>query len=68
MKKHNASLTEKATAAMEDAVRGVVSDHKRRNKPLAVWKDGKVVLISPETAVIAREQQAQYNARRKGRA
>jgi hypothetical protein len=47
---------------MEDAVRGVVKDHKRRRKPLAVWKDGKVILVAPETAMALREQHGVYIA------
>jgi len=66
MKRREASLTEKATAAMEDAVRGVVTDHKRRHKPLAVWKDGKVVLITPEKAMAVREQHGAYIAGKEG--
>ena len=37
------SLTEKAVAAMRAAVVGVIEDHRRRGKPLAVWRDGRVV-------------------------
>ncbi len=41
------TLTEKAVEAMNVAIRGVVADHRRRNQPLAIWQDGKVVLIHP---------------------
>ena len=37
------SLTEKAVAAIRAAVVGVIEDHRRRGKPLAVWRDGRVV-------------------------
>jgi hypothetical protein len=37
------SLTEKAVAAMRTAVARVVEDHRRRGKPLAVWRGGRVV-------------------------
>jgi hypothetical protein len=37
------ALTEKAVAAMKRAIAQVVEDHRRRGKPLAVWKDGRVV-------------------------
>ncbi len=37
------SLTEKAVAAMRAAVDRVVEDHRRRGKPLIVWRDGRVV-------------------------
>jgi hypothetical protein len=48
----NPSLTEKAVAAMRAAVARVVEDHRRRGKPLAVWRDGRVV---QESSVIADE-------------
>lgn len=54
------TLTEKAMAAMEGAIRKVVADHKRRNRPLAVWQDGKVVMLKPETVHLAREDHAKY--------
>lgn len=41
------SLQDKAEAALKKAVRGVVLAHKKTGRPLAVWKDGKVALISP---------------------
>lgn len=37
------SLTEKAVAAMRAAVDRVVEDHRRRGKPLIIWRDGRVV-------------------------
>jgi len=36
--------------AMNAAVRDVVLRHKQMGLPLAVWRDGKVVWISPEEA------------------
>lgn len=54
------TLTKKAVAAMESAVRKVVDDHKRRNRPLAVWQDGKVVMLSPKQALAVRESRAKY--------
>ncbi|MBN1673499.1 MAG: hypothetical protein JXR37_20810 [Kiritimatiellae bacterium] len=44
------TLREMAIAAMEDAVRGVIEDHRRRGQPLAVWDGRKVVHISAEQA------------------
>ena len=41
------TLTQKAVEAMNVAIQGVVDDHRRRNQPLAIWKDGKVALIHP---------------------
>lgn len=54
------TLTKKAVAAMERAVRNVVDDHKRRKRPLAVWQDGKVVMLPPEHALAVRESAAKY--------
>jgi hypothetical protein len=36
-------LTEMAVCAMREAVAGVIEDHRRRGKPIVVWRDGKVV-------------------------
>lgn len=41
------SLQDKAEAALKKAVRQVVERHKKTGRPLAVWKNGKTVLISP---------------------
>lgn len=54
------TLTKKAVAAMESAVRKVVDDHKRRNRPLAVWQDGKVVMLPPDRALVVRESPVKY--------
>lgn len=45
--KKRMSLQDKAEAALKKAVRGVVNKHKKTGRPLAVWKDGKTVRISP---------------------
>jgi len=37
------SLQDKAEAAMKAAVKEVIEQHKRSGRPLAVWKDGKVI-------------------------
>jgi len=47
MNKKGASLQEKADKAMRKAIRGVVERHKKTGRPLAVWKNGKVAMISP---------------------
>jgi hypothetical protein len=44
------SLTQMATRALTDAVAKVVEDHRRRNMPLAVWRDGKAVWVSANDA------------------
>jgi len=57
------SLTEKVTRALEEAVAEVVEDHRRRAKPLAVWRDGKAVWIPATEAAALREAQTPYRTR-----
>ena len=45
MKKRK-SLQDKAVLALKEAVRDVVKCHKKTGRPLAIWKNGKVVHIS----------------------
>lgn len=33
---------------MKSAVRKVVAEHKKTGRPLAIWKNGKAVWISPD--------------------
>ncbi len=54
------TMTEKVVAAMKAAVHSVIEDHRRRNRPLAIWKDGKVVYQDPYDRRIIREDDAQY--------
>ncbi len=54
------ALTKKAIAAMESAVRKVVEDHRRKHRPLAVWQDGKVVMLPPDRAMAVREGRPDY--------
>jgi ABC-type proline/glycine betaine transport system ATPase subunit len=37
------------------AVRHALLKHKRLGNPIAVWKDGKVVIVPPEEIVISPE-------------
>ncbi len=34
--------------ALKEAVKEVISRHKKTGRPLAIWKNGKTVLISPD--------------------
>jgi hypothetical protein len=43
----NASI-ERQIAAAQQAVRAALRDHKLAGNPIAVWRDGKVVLVPPE--------------------
>ena len=47
--KKRMSLQDKAEAALKKAVRQVVERHKKTGRSLAVWQNGKVVRISPNT-------------------
>ena len=52
--------------ALKDAVAEVVAEHKKTRKPLAVWYEGKAVLMSPDKAVaVVRESRAAYATRRR---
>ena len=44
--KKRLSIQEKAFIALKEAVREVVQRHKESGRPLAIWKDGKVVYVS----------------------
>ena len=58
------ALTKKAVAAMESAVRKVVLEHRRRKRALAIWKNGKVVMLPPEAATATvRERAPKYGKR-----
>ena len=35
-------------AALDEAVRAAILDHKRAGNPIATWRDGKVVWLSPD--------------------
>ena len=40
-----AKLHSGATKALKEAVRGVIEDHKRTGRPMAIWRNGKVVKV-----------------------
>ena len=42
------SSDERLTRLITKAVRDAVLDHKRAGNPIAVWRDGRVVIIPPE--------------------
>jgi hypothetical protein len=59
-------LGEMALAALREAVARVMDDHRRRGKPVAIWKDGRVVLKIPEARSEIREPPAPYEAEHPG--
>ncbi len=42
------TLQDKAMLALKEAVKEVVERHKKERRPLAAWKNGKVVYILPK--------------------
>jgi len=54
------TLTEKAVEAMRASVRTVRDDHRRRNRPLATWEDGKVVYRDADSGQTVREDSVPY--------
>lgn len=60
------SLTQQAMQALADAVAKVVEDHRRRSKPLAVWRDGRAVWISATEAGALHEPPTSYGRNAKG--
>jgi hypothetical protein len=49
-------LHQEAIQALREAMGDVIAEHKRLGMPLIIWRDGKVVELSPE------EAEAEYNA------
>lgn len=47
-------LFEKVGAALRLAVADAIEDHRRSGHPLAVWQDGRVVLLPPDQAAAKR--------------
>jgi hypothetical protein len=67
MKKETQTLTEKAVEAMKASVRTVMEDHRRRNRPLATWEDGKVVYRDADSGRTVREDSLPYATKSKGK-
>jgi len=57
------TLTQLAMQALADAVAKVVEDHRRRARPLAVWRDGKAVWIPATEAGALHETSTPYRTR-----
>ncbi len=45
MKKY--TLQDKAELALKEAIREVIKRHKQTGRPLVIWKNGRVVKVSP---------------------
>jgi len=59
-------LVAKAEKALKEAVAKTIEDHFRSGDPIVVWKNGKVVEVSPEP-LCAREARAGYRAKKTSR-
>jgi hypothetical protein len=46
------SLRVKAEMALKEAVAEAIAEHKRRGRPIVVWRNGKVVLVPPDEIVV----------------
>ncbi len=43
----------KAEMAIKEAVAEAIAEHKRQGHPIAIWRDGKVVLIPPDEIAVS---------------
>ena len=59
-------LTQKAVRALNDAVAKVVEDHRRRGKPLAVWRGGRAVWVLVSEAGALQETPIPYKTTARG--
>lgn len=59
-------LAAKAEKALKEAVAKTIEDHFQSGDPIVVWKNGKVVRVSPET-LCARESRAGYRTKKASR-
>jgi len=62
-KPKTSSLTQMAMQALSEAVAQVVEEHRRQNRPLAVWRDGKAVWISASEADASRKNPVPYRTK-----
>jgi hypothetical protein len=59
-KKRNISelpLDVKAKMALKEAVAEVIRAHRRSGQPLAIWREGRVVMLPPDQATIVEEEE-----------
>jgi hypothetical protein len=60
------SLAFRAEAALKKAVAKVIADHRRSGEPIAIWRDGKAVLVDPrEIAVHEPKRKYTFTKKRK---
>ena len=47
--KKRLSMQDKAEIAMNVAVKKAIADHRKKGRPIAIWKDGKAVNVDPDS-------------------
>lgn len=65
-KKRPQTLTQEAMQSLTDAVAKAVEDHRRRLKPLAVWRNGRAVWFPAPEARALHETPTPYGRKTKG--
>jgi hypothetical protein len=65
-KRAGVPLEKLAEEALKEAVAEAIAEHKRAGHPIAVWRNGKVVIVPPDQIVVP-EVHAKYSASRKKR-
>ena len=64
MKRHRRlPHTDQALQALRAAVAKLIEDHRRRGRPLAIWRDGKAVWIPATEAGALRENPTPYRTK-----
>jgi hypothetical protein len=48
----SSDLSQKIEAALQLAVADAIEEHRRSGHPLAIWQDGRVVMLPPDQAVV----------------
>ena len=59
-------LAYRAEEALKKAVAEAIDEHRRNGVPIAVWRDGKTVRISPDR-IMVRDVEVDYSISRKRR-
>ncbi len=45
-------LDVRAEMALKEAVADAIAEHKKNGRSIAIWRDGKVVIVPPEEIVV----------------
>jgi hypothetical protein len=61
---HRPLLAYQAERALQEAVAEAIAEHRRNGVPIAVWRDGKVVLVPPDQIGVS-DVQADYTLSKK---